>query len=342
MRVRLHSGTATRRRFVLLVTGALAVLAVVGVLGLGIGSHPVPPADVLDALLHYDPTNNDHLLVVASRLPRAVLGVVVGAALGLAGALMQAVTRNPLADPGLLGVNAGAAFAVVLAIAYLGVVDVGGYLPFAFAGAAVAAVGVYALGSAHRSQATPARMALAGAAVAIVIGAMTSAVLMSHQSAFNRFRYWAVGSLQGRGLDVVAVIAPFVLVGVVLALVLARPLNAVALGEDASRSLGVNPVLTRGGSALAVVLLAGAATAAAGPIGFVGLAAPHIVRGVVGPDQRLVLPATLVVAPAFLLTADVLGRWLIAPGELQTGIAAAVLGGPLFVALVRSRRMASL
>ncbi len=203
-------------------------------------------------------------------------------------------------------------------------------------------MGVYLLGSAHRSAATPVRMALAGAAVAIVLTALTRSVLLSNERAFDDFRFWAVGSLQGRSFEVILTVLPLVLAGVLLCLLLGPALNAVALGEQTSRALGANPALVRAGAALAVVLLAGAATAAAGPIGFVGLAAPHIVRSVVGPDQRLLLPATLVVAPAFLVTADVLGRWAVAPAELQTGIAAAVLGGPVFVALVRSRRMASL
>jgi iron complex transport system permease protein len=322
--------------------GALAVLVVAGVGGLAVGSHPIEPAAVVEAIVAYDPTDGDHTIVVASRIPRTVLGVVVGVCLGLAGALMQAVTRNPLAEPGLLGINAGASLAVVIGIGYLGVTTVAGYLPLAFLGAAITAVGVYLLGTAHRSQGTPVRMALAGAAISIVLGALTRSILLGDQAAFNQFRYWAVGSLQGRGFDVIGTVLPFALLGVAITLLLARSLNAVALGDETSRALGVNAGLVRGASALAVVLLAGAATAAAGPIAFVGLAAPHIVRSIVGPDQRLLLPATLVVAPAFLVAADVIGRWAIAPGELQTGIAAAILGGPVFVLLVRSRRMASL
>lgn len=292
----------TRRRFTLLVGVSLTILIAASIAGLAIGSSAIPLQDVVDALTDYDPTNTNHVIVMASRLPRTVLGIVVGVALGLAGGLMQAVTRNPLADPGLLGINAGAALAVV--ISSFGVVTVRGYLAFAFLGAAIAAVAVYLLGTAHRSQATPVRMALAGAAIAIVIGAFTRSILLSDQQAFSQFRYWAVGSLQGRGFDVILTVTPFIVIGVLLSLLLARSLNAVALGEEASRSLGVNPALTRGGSALAVVLLAGAATAAAGPIAFVGLAAPHIVRAIVGPDQRLLIPATVVdlieqAAPSF-------------------------------------------
>ncbi|MFI7160937.1 FecCD family ABC transporter permease [Rhodococcus erythropolis] len=336
----LRSGTAARAGLLVVASVVVIVLASVG--GLVLGSRNIPVATVLDAILSYDTGNNEHLVVIGSRLPRTILGLVIGAALGLAGALMQSITRNPLADPGLLGVNAGASAAVVIAIAYLGVTSVGGYLWFALAGAAVASVGVYMLGSAHRSAATPARMALAGAAVATAITALTSMVLISNEAAFNQFRFWAVGSLQGRGGDVIVTVLPFIAIGIVLSLLLIRPLNAIALGEDVAKGLGARTGPARAGSAVAVILLAGAATAAAGPLGFVGLAAPHIVRSVVGPDLRLLLPCVLVVAPAFLLLADVLGRVVTAPGDLQTGIAVAVLGGPLFVALVRSRRVASL
>ncbi len=334
--------TGSARRAVLLIGAGLAVIVLAGAAGIILGSHRIEPAVVIQALTAPDPTNSDHVVVLHSRIPRVLLGLVVGAALGVAGALMQSFTRNPLADPGLLGVNAGAAAAVVFAIAFLGVVEIGGYVWFAFLGAGIGAVVVYLLGVAHRSGATPARMALAGAAVSMAIGAATGIVLISNEATFQRFRYWVVGTLQGRGVDVVLTVVPFIVVGLVIAMLLARPLNAVALGEETARSLGTNLALTRAGTVAAVVLLAGAATAAAGPIAFVGLAAPHIVRALVGPDHRLLLPGVLVVAPAVLLLADVAGRVAVAPAELQTGITVAILGGPLFVALVRSRRMAAL
>lgn len=332
----------TSRRAATLYLICAVVILTSAVAGIAIGSHTIAPADVWSALVAYDPTVSDHVVVVQSRLPRVVLGLVVGAALGAAGLLMQSITRNPIADPGLLGVNAGAAAGIVFAIAYLGVSTPMGYLWFAFAGAAIAAVAVHMLGSARRSAATPARMALAGAALTMAISAVTGMVLVSNEPVFLRFRYWSVGTLQGRGLDVAAAVGPFVAAGVLLALALAPVLNTLTLGEEAARSLGARVGLARGGAALAVVLLAGAATAAAGPIAFVGLAAAHIVRSVVGPDHRLLVPGVLLAGPALLLSADVLGRIAVAPAELQTGIAVAVLGGPLFIALVRSRRLASL
>lgn len=340
------SGATRRRsprsRAATLLTVTVLVALGAAVLGLGLGSHGIDPATVVEALTAYDPTNNDHLVVVASRLPRIVLGVLVGAALGTAGCLMQSLTRNPLADPGILGINAGAAALVVVAIAYLGAATILEYVWFAFAGAALAAGLVYALGSAHRSAATPVRIALAGTAVTIAITAVTQMILISNETAFQYYRYWAVGSLQGRGFDIIAAVLPFLLAGLVAALFLARPLDSIALGDQTARSLGTNVAATRITVAVAVVLLSGAATAAAGPIGFIGLAAAHIVRQVTGNAHRWLIPCSAATGAALLVTADALGRVLVAPGELPSGIAAALLGSPVFVALVRSRRVLSL
>ncbi len=333
---------ALRGRALLLLTGSAVATAVATLVGFGIGSHPIPVATVVEAILDYDPQNADHVIVLASRIPRVVLGVIVGAGLGAAGALMQSLTRNPLADPGILGINAGAALLITIGIAYLGVTDVSGYVWLAFIGAAGAAVIVHALGTAHRSAATPVRIALAGTAVSIAIAAVTQIVVLNNETAFLYFRYWSVGSLQGRGFDVILSVLPFLAVGILLALALARPLDALALGEDTARSLGTPVGATRIGTAAAVVLLAGAATAAAGPIGFIGLAAAHIVRSVTGNAHRWLLPCSIVVGAGLLVIADAVGRALAAPADLQSGIAAALLGSPLFILLVRSRRVASL
>lgn len=333
---------AVGRRALLLLVGATVITLVMAVVSFGVGSHPIAPETVVRALTAYDPADNDHVIVMASRLPRTVLGILVGAALGMSGALMQSLTRNPLADPGILGVNAGASLFVVIAIASFGITSVHGYIWFAFAGAALAAVLVYALGSAHRSAATPVRMALAGTAIAIAIGAVTQMILISNETAFQYFRFWSVGSLQGRGFDIIVAVAPFLIVGLVAALLLARALDTIALGDATARSLGTHVGASRASTAVTVVLLAGAATAAAGPIGFIGLAAAHIVRQITGNAHRWLLPCSLVVGAGLLVTADTFGRALAAPADLQSGIAAALLGSPLFIALVRSRRVASL
>lgn len=321
---------------------SLAALAITAVLGLGLGSSRIDPATVVAAFFSYDPSNDAHLVVVLSRLPRIVLGIVVGAALGLAGTLMQSVTRNPLADPGILGVNAGASLAVVIAIAFLGIDNVSGYIWFAFIGAAAAATVVYLLGSARGNAGTPVRIALAGTAVSIVIGALTQMILISNEAAFNSFRFWSIGSLQGRGFDVIVTVAPFIAVGILASFLLIAPLNAITLGDDVATALGTHMGSARIGAALAVVLLAGAATAAAGPIGFIGLGAAHIARFFTGNEHRRLIPASVVLGATLLVLADTLGRASVAPAELQTGVAAALFGGPLFVALVRSRKVAAL
>jgi iron complex transport system permease protein len=329
-------GHLAGRTALILLVGASAVL-VASVIGLGLGSHPISPGTVISALVNYDPSINDHLIVVRSRLPRQVLGILVGLALGTAGVLMQSITRNALAEPGLLGLNAGAAFAVVIGIAYFGVGSAAGYLWFALAGAALAAVAVYFIGTARRSSATPVRMLLAGAAVATATMAVSGAILASHERAFDQFRYWDVGSLQGRDWSIILTVLPLIAAAVVVSLALIRPLNAIALGDEAARALGAATGRIRIVAAIAIVLLAGSATAAAGPIAFIGLAAPHMARLVVGPDLRVLIPATMVCSPALLLLADAFGRWVIAPAEIPTGVAAAIFGGPVFVALVRSR-----
>jgi iron complex transport system permease protein len=229
----------------------------------------------------------------------------------------------------------------VLAIRGAGVDSVLGYGWFAFAGAAAAAAAVYALGASGRGGASPGRLALAGAALTALLTALTAAILLRDVRALDQFRFWMVGSLAGRPGPVAAQVAPFIVAGAALAVFAGRRLNALALGEDVARSLGQRVAWTRFTAVAAVVLLAGAATAAAGPIGFVGLTVPHIARALVGPDYRWILPYTLVLAPILLLAADVTGRLVTRPGELEVGLVTAVVGAPLFIGLVRRRRLAA-
>lgn len=318
---------------------AVVALVLVALLSVWFGTRGIPLSATLALIWHDDGSWNAGV-IHDHRIPRTVLGVLVGAALGAAGALMQALTRNPLADPGLLGVSLGAAFGVVIGMAFLGVVTVLGYVWLALAGAAAASVLVYALGLTGRGMATPDRLVLAGAALTAVLYAVNTAILLLNPRAFDSFRFWTAGSLAGRDFTVVLAVLPFIAVGLLLTLTLARPLNAMALGEDLGRSLGAHPGRTRVLGALAVTLLCGAATAACGPIWFVGLAVPHIARLIVGPDQRWVLPYSMLLAPVLLLAADLLGRVLGAPGELQVGIVTAFLGAPVFIALCRRRTLA--
>lgn len=320
---------------------ALAALAFILLLSISVGAKPIPLHRVWELLFH-DDHSEDAVVVHDLRIPRTMLGILVGAALGVAGALMQALTRNPLADPGLLGINAGAATAIVLGVALLGITSATQYVWFGFAGAALAAILVYGIGAQGRSGATPVRLALAGTAVTFALNAVINGITIVDTRVLDRYRFWLVGALGGHDTDVVWQIAPFLVVGLVLALAMARPLNALALGEDAGRALGAHVGRTRVAGAVAVTLLCGAATAAAGPIVFIGLTVPHIARALCGPDQRWVIPYSAVLAPALLLAADVIGRVIDRPGEIEVGVVTAILGGPIFVALIRRSRIAQL
>lgn len=313
---------------------ALLLLLAVLVLSLGLGARQLSPAEVWHGL--FDPDAPGYTAVHGMRLPRTLLGLLAGAALGVAGGVMQALTRNPLADPGLLGINAGASAAVATAAAFLGVSSFTGYVWWALAGAAAVSVLVHAVGGGRA--ATPARLALAGAALNATLYSYVSAVMLLDTASLDKMRFWTVGSLAGAQPSTVLGVLPFVVAGAVLALVLARPLNALALGDDTARALGARPAATRTAAIAAVTLLCGAATAACGPIVFVGLMIPHLVRPFTGPDLRRLLPYCALLAPSLLLAADVLGRVLGRPGELQAGIVTAVLGGPVFLHLTRRRK----
>lgn len=280
-------------------------------------------------------------IVQGMRVPRTLIGLAVGAALGIAGALIQGFTRNPLADPGILGVNAGASLGVTIGVAFFGLSAASGYIWFSFAGAIVATVLVYLIGSAGRSAPDPLRMTLAGVALGAVMGGVVAAIGLLNPRAFDAIRTWNAGSLTALTPDVYAVI-PFLLIGLVLAFCLAPSLNALALGDDLATALGSRVVLTRVLSIVAVTLLCGAATAAAGPIAFVGLMVPHAVRWFVGPHQGWILLGTLFAAPLLLLTADVIGRSVLRSGELPVSVMTALIGAPVLIALVRRRKASGL
>lgn len=334
-------GGSTGARSAWLVAGVVVlVLAVLA--SLALGARPVPFGDVLAALTRFDPAVEGQVVVHDLRLPRTVVGLGVGIALGLSGALIQALTRNPLADPGILGVNAGAAFAVVLGVAVFGVTDLREYVWFAFAGAVAAAVVVYAIGSLGLGGTDPVRLTLAGMALGAVLQGVSSGISLLRSEVFDAMRFWCAGSLAAVTWDTARSVGAFLLIGTVIALACARPLNAVALGDDLARTLGTRVGLLRAAVVVAVTLLCGAATAAAGPIGFLGLMVPHVARWLVGPDQRWLLPLTLVLAPALLLISDVVGRLVIAPSELQVGLVTAVLGAPVLIVLVRRRKASTL
>jgi iron complex transport system permease protein len=332
------SGTRRRisRRALIGLPAALIVLAVVCFASLALGARPISLETFIQAFTDFDPSNGDHA-VVHSRIPRTVTGLLVGAALGVAGAAMQGVARNPLADPGILGVNAGAALAVVAGIFLFGVTQLSGYIWFAFAGAALAAVLVYGVASMGREGATPVKLALAGAALSAGLSSLMYSVLVTNQDTLEGFRYWQVGSVSGRGWDLIGQVAPFIGVGLVLTQFTGRILNNLSLGDDVARGLGQKVALSRAVTALGVVILCGAATAIAGPIAFVGLVIPHMVRALTGPDYRWILPYSMLLAPMLLVAADVVGRFVAPPGEIEAGITTAIIGAPMFIWLVRRK-----
>lgn len=335
-RVAPHAAGAPRRRRLGLLVGLAVAVVVAVLLSLAVGSLFIPPGQVVASLLHATGSADDGV-VRSLRVPRTLLGLEVGAALGVAGALLQGFTRNPLADPGILGINAGAAFLVVVGINLLGVASFAGYVWFAFAGAALAGVLLVVLGAGGRMGATPVTLALAGAALSAVLTGITTAIVLSDQTTLDEYRFWSVGSLSGRASETLVPVLFVVVPGLLLALATAPGLNALALGDDVARSLGVPVGALRILGLVAVTLLAGGATAAAGPIAFVGLVVPHIVRSVTGPDYRWLLPAAALAGIVLILLADVVGRVLAPPSELQVGVVLAVIGAPFFVALVRRR-----
>ena len=317
---------------------SVAVLAAVALASIAIGAKELPLDQVWHGLFHDTGTYGD--VVVGERVARTVLGLLVGAALGLSGAVLQALTRNPLADPGLLGINAGASAAVVTAITYFGVTSLSGYVWFAFFGAAAVGALVWFLGGSRG--ATPVRLALAGTAISAGLYGYLQAVMIMDDAALGKMRFWTVGSLASANSTTIKQVLPFLLVGMAVALALARPLNALAMGDDTARALGANLNRTRALAMAAATVLCGAATAACGPIVFVGLMVPHVVRSFTGPDLRWILPYATVLSPVLLLGADVIGRVVARPSELQVGIVTAIIGGPVFIYLVRRRRTAQL
>jgi iron complex transport system permease protein len=322
-----------------------AVLVVLCLLSLALGAASVPPDQVIRTLFGDAPSRFVDNVVWSARVPRTTLGLAAGAALGLAGALMQALTRNPLADPGILGVSAGATFAIVLAVGVFGFGSFYGYVWFAFAGALAASVVVYLLGGLGRSGQTPVKLALAGIAVTFLLTSLTSAIALTDPDALDRYRFFTAGSMADQDGATVLRILPFLAAGTILALACAPALNSLALGEDVAASLGRNLGLIRLQGVAAVTLLTGAAVAVIGPIVFIGLVVPHVARVLaqlagIGPDHRWLLPLSAVLAPSLLLAADIIGRLVARPTEVQAGIVVAFIGGPFFIAMVRRRQLA--
>ena len=332
-----RSVTARRPVWVAAVAALLVLVAAI-LLSLAIGARDVPLADVWSAFARPDLESTNQAAVL-SRVPTTITGILVGAALGMGGALMQGMARNPLADPGLLGVNSGAALFVVLGMSLLGLSQPFAIVWLAFAGAAVAVALGYGAAAASPGGATPVTLALAGAAITALASSGIAAIVITDEGTLDRYRFWQLGSLTGASPETLAQLSGFIGVGVLLAIASSVQLNALALGDDVARGLGIRVGTVRVSSAVAVVLLCGTATALAGPIGFVGLAVPHAVRAYAGTDYRGIVPLSAAVGAAFLLVCDVLGRVIARPGILEVGIVTAAVGAPIFIVLLRRNRM---
>ncbi|TFD88166.1 Fe(3+)-siderophore ABC transporter permease [Cryobacterium lactosi] len=319
----------------------MAALITAVALSVIVGANPLHPGAVLDTVFGGGSAES-RFVVWEQRIPRTAAGLAVGAALGVAGALMQAFTRNPLADPGLLGVNAGAAFVVAVGITFFGVTSPLGYVWLACAGALLLTVAVYAIGSAGGRAAGPVRLTVTGVAIGAVFAGLTTGLTLTHPDAFDRMRGWSAGSLLERGVDVVLPVLPLVLVGLALALWAAPGLNSIALGADVARSQGVSVRRIQLVTLAAVTLLAGSATAVAGPLVFVGLVVPHVVRWTLGTDQRRIVLGSMVLGAVLVLAADVLGRIAVLPSEMPVGVVTAFVGAPVLIILVRRRSATAL
>lgn len=329
-------GTSGASRRVAVLVGALVLVLVGVVLSLALGVREVAIGESWRALTDPVVGNVDHAVIRGQRVPRTIIALLAGVALGLAGVLAQGITRNPLADPGLLGLNAGAALGIVVAATAFGVVSPVGAVWFAFLGAAIAAITVFAIGHGR-----PVQLALAGATLTALLTPISNLVLFRDIDAFNQLRFWAVGALNGRDIDAVEVLWPFIAVGAAIGLFSAHRLNGLALGDDVAAALGQGVGTTRAIAGVAIICLAGTATALAGPIALVGLAVPHAARRLVGTDYRWIVPLCALLGPVMLLAADIIGR-LVKSDELEAGVVAAIIGAPVLIAVARGRRVAGL
>lgn len=324
-----------KRRIFGLTAALLGLLGAALLLSVALGSRSIPFGEVIGALLGRD---SESLVskVVHARIPRTVFGLIAGGALGVSGAVMQSITRNPIADPSILGVNTGAALAVVVGLVYLNITTAAQYIWLSLLGAGLTTAMVYGIASLGRSGLTPIKLALSGATVSTAFGSLISTIVLPDAQAMNSYRFWQVGSI-GAATDWshLTLLLPFFAVGLVMALLLAPYMNMVALGDEMATSLGVNVPLIRLLSCISGVILCGATTALAGPIGFVGLMVPHLLRAFIGSDMRVLIPLSVVAGGALLLLSDVLGRVIGRPGEMEVGIITAMIGAPVFIYIIR-------
>ena len=330
-----------KKKFVLVIILCLALLSIIAMFSISLGVKRIAFSKVMEVIFGND-LDSIEATIILQRIPRTVFGILAGGALGVSGALMQSITRNPIADPSILGVNTGASLFVVAGIAFFNITAAYQYIWLAIIGAGLTAVFVYSVASMGKDGATPLKLALSGSAVSIVLGSLVSTIVLPNNRVMEAFRFWQVGSIGSATWENIALISPFLILGFVISMLISGYLNNLALGDEAATALGTNVVLTRSVGALASVLLCGAATALAGPIGFIGLIIPHIVRLVFGSEMSKMLPLSFIGSGILLLLSDILGRIIGSPGETEVGIVTAVLGAPIFIFAIRKGRVKSL
>ena len=330
-----------KKKFVLVIILCLALLSVIAMFSVSLGVKRIAFSKVMEVIFGND-LDSIEATIILQRIPRTVFGILAGGALGISGALMQSITRNPIADPSILGVNTGASLFVVAGIAFFNITAAYQYIWLAIIGAGLTAVFVYSVASMGKDGATPLKLALSGSAVSIVLGSLVSTIMLPNNRVMEAFRFWQVGSIGSATWENIAIISPFLILGFIISMLISGYLNNLALGDEAATALGTNVVLTRSVGALASVLLCGAATALAGPIGFIGLIIPHIVRLVFGSEMSKMLPLSFIGSGILLLLSDILGRIIGSPGETEVGIVTAVLGAPIFIFAIRKGRVKSL
>ena len=329
------------KKFIFSIILCLALLSIMVIFSISLGAKSIAFSKVADVLLGNDPDSLEAAIIL-QRIPRSVFGILAGGALGISGALMQSITRNPIADPSILGVNTGASLFVVVGIAFFNITVAYQYIWLAIIGAGVTAVFVYSVASMGKDGATPLKLALSGSAVSIVLGSLVSTIMLPNNRVMEAFRFWQVGSIGSATWENIMLISPFLIVGFIISMFISGYLNNLALGDEAATALGTNVVMTRTIGALSSVLLCGATTALAGPIGFVGLIIPHIIRLIFGSEMSKMLPLSFLGSAILMLISDIIGRIISLPGETEVGIVTAVLGAPVFILAIRKGRVKSL
>lgn len=330
-----------KNKFICIAVVSALCLLLCALASVAYGAKSVSLQSVVNAVFQIGESTYD-TSVVKARIPRTVFGILAGASLGISGAMMQSITRNPIADPSILGVNTGASLFVVCGISFLHISTSSEYIWLAFAGASLTAAAVYGLASLGHGGATPIKLALAGSAANIALQSLVNTVMLPNTQVMDQFRFWQTGSISGATWEDIYTILPYIIIGLIASFLLSSSLNTLALGDETAVSLGLNTQFIRAAGSLCGVLLCACTTALAGPISFIGLMIPHLVRLLVGPDMRKIIPLSALSGACLLLAADVIGRLLGSPGELETGIVTAMMGAPVFILIVRKVKVRSL